>query len=83
MPHNSIQTTDFFWTLAEWIVKAAGSALLVILTLGWREWRRKVKMIEEIHILCSEFKESFNQQREMEKKVAVLENEIKNIKEGH
>jgi len=72
---------DLFWMALDWIVKAAGSLLLVVLTLGWKEWRRKISKIDEIHALCQDMKEAMGDIAQAEKDIVELRTEIRNLKE--
>jgi hypothetical protein len=72
---------DFFWTAIDWAVRGAGALLLLILTVGWKDYRKNIKMINELHMFCRDFDKRTKQIDELVIQVAVLNTILENLKE--
>jgi hypothetical protein len=46
MPNT--QQPDLFWSAVDWAVKGAGAILLLILSVGWKDYRDRIKQIGEL-----------------------------------
>jgi hypothetical protein len=44
------QQPDIFWTAIDWAVKGAGALLLLILSVGWKDYRERIKKISELEL---------------------------------
>jgi hypothetical protein len=42
------QQPDIFWTAIDWAVKGAGALLLLVLSVGWKDYRRRMDQITEL-----------------------------------
>jgi hypothetical protein len=73
---------DFFWTALDWAVRGAGAILFLILTFGWKDYRKNIKMINELHLFCRDFDKRTKQLDELDKSVVRLEEAVKNLKES-
>jgi hypothetical protein len=47
MPANT-QQPDLFWAAIDWAVRGAGALLLLILSVGWKDYRDRIKSINEL-----------------------------------
>lgn len=47
MQSNGTQP-DLFWTAIDWAVKGAGAILLLILSVGWKDYRQRMNQITEL-----------------------------------
>ena len=39
---------DLFWAAIDWAVKGAGAILLLILSVGWKDYRQRMNQITEL-----------------------------------
>jgi hypothetical protein len=71
---------DLFWSAIDWAIRGAGALLLLILTVGWKDYRRNIKMITELHMYCKDFEKRSKQIDELVTAVARLEEATANLK---
>jgi hypothetical protein len=47
VPTNNAQP-DLFWAAVDWAVRGAGAILLLILSIGWKDYRDRIKSINDL-----------------------------------
>lgn len=54
----STQQPDMFWGAIDWAVRGAGAILLLILSVGWKDYRDRIEKInkleKEVEVLKAE-----------------------------
>jgi len=48
VPGSTPQQPDLFWSAIDWAVRGAGAILLLILSVGWRDYRRTLDKVGEL-----------------------------------
>lgn len=81
MPQNSVQLdSSAFWEMIGWVLKAAGSVLFIVLTVGWREYRVKIKSLDKLEVLLPQIIENLNKSTDMHIEIELLKAEIVHLK---
>jgi len=45
---NATQQPDLFWSAIDWGVRGAGAILLLILSVGWKDYRRTLDKVSQL-----------------------------------